>query len=153
MKDLFDPILVEETKQRILELRSESERQWGSMAVAQTLAHCTSGIEMAMGVIQAKRATFPASLIGSLIKPLVFRDDRPMRRKSPSSPELFSADPTRCELERERSRLIAAIDSFASQGAACCTGYPHPFFGPLKPEQWAILMYKHVDHHLRQFGV
>ena len=56
-------------------------------------------------------------------------------------------------IERERSVLIAAIDSFASQGAACCTGHRHPFFGPLKPEQWAILMYKHVDHHLRQFGV
>ena len=153
MKDLFDPILVEDTKQRILQLRLESERQWGSMAVAQTLAHCTSGIEMAMGVIRAKRAPFPANLLGPLIKPLVFRDDKPMRRNSPSSPELFSADPTQCELQRERSRLIAAIDSFASQGAACCSSYPHPFFGPLKPEQWAILMYKHVDHHLRQFGV
>ena len=77
----------------------------------------------------------------------------PMRHNSPSSPVLLSADPTKCELERERSLLIAAIDSFASQGAACCTSYPHPFFGQLKPEQWAILMYKHVDHHLRQFGV
>jgi hypothetical protein len=153
VKDLFDPILVEDTKQRILQLRPESERQWGSMAVAQTLAHCTSGIEMAMGVIQAKRARFPVTLLGPIIKPLVFRDDKPMRRNSPSSPELFSADPTQCELQRERSRLIAAIDSFASQGAACCSSYPHPFFGPLSPQQWAILMYKHVDHHLRQFGV
>jgi hypothetical protein len=108
---------------------------------------------MAMGVIQAKRAPFPATLLGPLIKPLVFRDDKPTRRNSPSSPELLSADPTQCELERERSVLIAAINSFASQGAACCTSHPHPFFGPLKPEKWAILMYKHVDHHLRQFGV
>ena len=153
VNDLFDPVLVEETKQRILRLRPESERQWGSMELAQTLAHCTSGVEMAMGIIQAKRAPFPATLLGPLIKPLVFRDDKPMRRNSPSSPELFSADPTQCELQRERSRLIAAIDSFTSQGAACCTSYPHPFFGVLKPEQWAILMYKHVDHHLRQFGV
>jgi hypothetical protein len=152
MKDLFDPILVEETKQRILQLRPQSKPQWGNMAVAQTLAHCTSGIEMAMGVIQAKRAPFPATLLGSLIKPLVFRDDKPMRRNSPSSPELFSADPIHCELQHECSRLIAAIDSFAGHGAACCTSYPHPFFGPLNPEQWAILMYKHVDHHLRQFG-
>jgi hypothetical protein len=153
MKNLFDSVLVEGTKQRILRLCLESERQWGSMTVAQTLAHCTSGMEMAMGVINAKRAPFPANLIGPLIKPLVFRDDEPIRRNSPSSPELFSADPTQCKLESERSRLIAAIDSFASQGAACCSSYPHPFFGPLNPQQWAILMYKHVDHHLRQFGV
>ncbi len=153
MRDLFDPLLVQNTKQRIMQLRPESERQWGSMGVAQTLAHCTSGIEMAMGVIHAKRAPFPGNLIGRLIKPLVFRDDKPMRRDSPSSPELFPANPAKCDFQRERSRLIAAIDSFASHGRAGSSRHSHPFFGPLNPEQWAILMYKHVDHHLRQFGV
>jgi len=153
MKNLFDPIVLENTKQRVLDLRPESERQWGSMALAQTLAHCTSGVEMAMGVIHAKRAPFPATLIGVLIKPLVFRDDKPMRRNSPSSPELFSANPTQLDFNCERSRLIAAIDDFASRGPEGCSRYPHPFFGPLKPEQWATLMYKHLDHHLRQFGV
>src|SRR3954470_21613121 len=98
MKNFFQPILVEETRQRILRLRPESERQWGTMAVAQTLAHCTAGIEMAMGVIQAKRAPFPATLLGPLIKLLVFSDDKPLRRSSPSSPELLSADPIQCEL-------------------------------------------------------
>ena len=153
MKDLFDPIPVEDIKQRIMRLQPESERQWGNMTLAQTLAHCTSGMQMAMGIINPKRAPFPAFLIGPLIKPLVLGDDKPMRRNSPSSPELFLADPTQCDLERERGQLIAAIDSFATRGAACCSQHPHPFFGPLKPHQWAILMYKHVDHHLRQFDV
>jgi hypothetical protein len=153
MKNLFDSTLVEGVKQRILSLHPESQRQWGSMAIAQTLAHCTSGFEMATGRINPKRAPFPANMLGLLIKPLVLGNDKPIRRNSPSAPELFSADPAQCELERERSRLIAAIDSFATQGATCCSTYPHPFFGPLKPDQWAILMYKHVDHHLRQFGV
>ena len=153
MKDLFDPLLVEETKRRIMQLSPESERQWGSMEVAQTLAHCTSGIEMARGVLGAKRAPFPANLIGRLIKPLIFRDDKPMRRDSPSSPELFSADPAKCDFAQERSRFIAAVESFGSYGPSGCSRHPHPFFGPVKPTQWAILMYKHVDHHLRQFGV
>ena len=153
MKDLFDPTLVEDIKQRIMRLHPESERRWGNMTPAQTLAHCTSGMQMAIGVINPKRASFPANVIGLLIKPLVFGDDKPMRRNSPSSPELFSADPTQCDFERERTRLITAIDSFVTKGAACCSQHPHPFFGPLKPQQWAILMYKHVDHHLRQFGV
>jgi Protein of unknown function (DUF1569) len=152
MKNLFDPMLVEDTKQRILQLDSESKAQWGRMAVAQTLAHCTSGVEMAMGTIQPKRAPFPATLLGPLIKPLVFRDDKPMRRNSPSSPELFSTDATKCDIASERSRLISAIESFAGRGPEGCSRHPHPFFGPLNPEQWAILMYKHVDHHLRQFG-
>lgn len=153
MRDFFQPSLVEETRQRIRRLRPENKRQWGSMTLPQTLAHCTAGIEMARGVIRAKRAPFPATLLGSLLRPFVLGNDKPLRRNSPSSPELFSVDPTQCEFDHERSVLIAAIDSFAGQGAACCTSHPHPFFGPLKPEQWAILMYKHVDHHLRQFGV
>ncbi len=103
-----------------------------------------------MGVLHARRAPFPASLIGRLIKPLVFRDDKPMRQETRlRRHELFSAKPTQDDLERERSRLLDAIRTFASQGPAGCTRNPHPFFGPLEPQQWAILMYKHVDHHLR----
>jgi Protein of unknown function (DUF1569) len=153
MKDLFDPALVEDVKQRIMRLTPESERQWGNMTVAQTLAHCTSGLSMAMGGINPKRAPFPANVLGPLIKPLVLGDDKPMRRNSPSSPELFSAEPAQCDFEHERTQLIKAIDSFVKKGAACCSIHPHPFFGRLKPQQWAILMYKHIDHHLRQFGV
>ena len=152
MKDLFDPALVEDTKHRIMRLYPQSERSWGNMTLAQTLAHCTSGMQMAMGIINPKRASFPATVIGLIIKPLVFGDDKPMRRNSPSSPELFPADHTQCDFDRERTRLIETIDSFAAKGSACCSQHPHPFFGQLKSRQWAILMYKHVDHHLRQFG-
>jgi hypothetical protein len=145
--------MVEDTTRRILRLRVESERQWGSMGVVETLTHCTAGMEMAMGVIRATRAPFPASLLGRLIKPLVFRDDKPIRRNSPSVPELFPEGAAKCDFTTERARLITAIERFASQGPAGCSRYPHPFFGPLNPNQWAILAYKHVDHHLRQFGV
>jgi hypothetical protein len=153
MKNLFDPTEGEDIKQRIMRLHPECERQWGNMTLAQTLAHCTSVVQMATGVINPKRAPFPANVLGPLVKPLVFGNDKPMRRNSPSSPELFPADPKQCELERERAHLLTAIDSFVTNGAACCSRHPHPFFGPLKPQQWAILMYKHIDHHLRQFGV
>jgi Protein of unknown function (DUF1569) len=152
MKNLFDPALAEEVKQRIMHLRPDSERQWGKTPIALVLAHCTSGLQMAMGEINPKRAPFPANVIGPLIKPLVFGNDKPMRRNSPSTPELFTADPTQCEFEHEREQLIKAIDRFVSTGEACCSRHPHPFFGPLKPDQWAILMYKHIDHHLLQFG-
>jgi hypothetical protein len=121
------------------------------MDTAQAFAHCTRALQMAMGVIHPKRASFPANIIGLLIKPLVLGDDKPIRRNAPSAPELFAAQST-CDFERERTQLIAAIDSFATQGAACCSQHPHPFFGRLKPQQWAILMYKHLDHHLRQFN-
>jgi hypothetical protein len=49
--------------------------------------------------------------------------------------------------------LRGLIDRFVASGPAGCTNHPHSFFGRLTPEEWAILMYKHLDHHLRQFGV
>ena len=81
-----------------------------------------------MGVINPKRASFPGNVIGLLIKPLVFGNDKPMRRNSPSAPELFTADPTQCEFERERDQLIKAIDRFVSIGEACCSRHPHTLF-------------------------
>lgn len=151
MKDLFNPTQAEAIKHRILRLTPENQRQWGTMTLPQTLAHCNSGLLMAMGEINPKRASFPGNLIGPLIKPLVLRGDTPMRRSAPSAPELFTP-PTQCDFERERTQLLATIDSFAQKGATSCTQRPHPFFGPLKPNEWATLMYKHLDHHLRQFG-
>jgi len=29
----------------------------------------------------------------------------------------------------------------------------HPVFGPLNFQEWTLLHYKHIRHHLRQFGV
>jgi Protein of unknown function (DUF1569) len=43
-------------------------------------------------------------------------------------------------------------DRFAKGGAEGCTKHPHNFFGKLTPLEWATGMYKHLDHHLRQFG-
>jgi Protein of unknown function (DUF1569) len=53
----------------------------------------------------------------------------------------------------ERERLRGLVDRFCQAGAPGCTSHPHSFFGHLTPEEWAILTYKHLDHHLRQFGV
>lgn len=56
------------------------------------------------------------------------------------------------ELEAERARLLGLIDRFAA-GPQACTRHPHSFFGKMQPDEWATLMYKHLDHHLRQFSV
>jgi Protein of unknown function (DUF1569) len=52
----------------------------------------------------------------------------------------------------ERQRLLEWTARFASGGAAQCTRQPHCFFGPMTPSEWATMAYKHLDHHLRQFG-
>lgn len=151
MKNLFEKAYVDEVKGRITHLTPASQPQWGSMDVIQTVAYCSAGLDMAMGTLRPQRAPMPAKFIGLLIKPLVFNNDKPMRRNSPSSPELFA--PAQGDLTQECAQLRHRIERFATDRDATCTQYPHPFFGLLTPGQWAVLMYKHLDHHLRQFGV
>ena len=150
MKNLFEAGRVEEVKGRIALLGPDSVRQWGKMNPAQALEHCSRGIEMALGDKTPPRV-FVGRVLGWIVKPLALGNDEPMRRNSPTAKELVVQDER--DLGTERARLCGLIDRFAAGGPAGCTTHPHAFFGPLTPEQWAILTYKHLDHHLRQFGV
>jgi hypothetical protein len=149
MTHLFEAATAADLKRRILSLRADSVRQWGTMTPAQALAHCCGGFAMANGDRIPPRL-FLGRIIGWLIKPLVLRGDAPMRRNSPTAPELVVRDER--DLEVERQRLCALLDRFVDAGPRGCTAHPHSFFGSLTPEEWATLMYKHLDHHLRQFG-
>jgi hypothetical protein len=150
MKNLFEAASVIEIKERVANLTPESRRQWGTMNAAQAVAHLTAGMELALGDRKPPRMLI-GRLIGGIIKPKVLGDDAPMRRNSPTVSGLVVLDER--DLEKERERLLAVIDRFAEAGPAGCTAYPHSFFGRLTPEEWAVLVYKHLDHHLRQFGV
>jgi hypothetical protein len=149
MKSMFEAATVEDLKQRLGRLRLDDQRQWGAMTAAQAVAHCSAGIEMAFGEIRPPRA-LSGRLLGWIIKPMALKDGEPMRRNSPTSKELIVADDR--NLDAERERLRALMDRFTASGPAGCTTHPHPFFGKLTPDEWAVQMYKHLDHHLRQFG-
>jgi hypothetical protein len=150
MKNLFEAGRVEEVKQRIAQVRPDSERQWGKMNPAQALEHCSRGMEMALGHKTPPRVLV-GRLLGWIVKPKVMENDEPLRRNTPTAKELVVRDER--DLGTERTRLCALLDRFAAAGPAGCTTHPHAFFGRLTPEEWSILMYKHLDHHLRQFGV
>jgi hypothetical protein len=149
MKNLFEASRVDEVKERIARLTSQSRREWGTMSVAQTLKHCSIGMDTATGVARPPRVLI-GRILGPVIKPLAFKNDDPMKRNSPTAPIFIVKDEP--DFEAEQARLLNSIDKFAAAGPAGCTTHPHAFFGRLKPDEWAILMYKHVDHHLRQFG-
>ncbi|WP_260705963.1 DUF1569 domain-containing protein [Edaphobacter flagellatus] len=149
MKNLFEPARVEEVKERIAHLKPDSQRQWGKMNAAQAMAHCAGGLELAAGTRLPPRL-FMGRIIGAIVKPLALGNDEPMRRNSPTVPGLVMEDQR--DLATEQERLYALIDRFAAAGPDGCTTHPHSFFGRLTPQEWAILMYKHLDHHLRQFG-
>ena len=149
METIFEASRVDELKQRLQQLTPASQRKWGKMNPAQMLAHCSAGIEMATGKIRPPRALI-GRIIGPAVKRVAIRDHEPMRRNSPTSRELLVTEDRDFALEQRR--LSELIDRFAAAGPAGCTSHPHAFFGPLTPDEWGILMYKHLDHHLRQFG-
>ena len=150
MKSLFQTSTVAEIERRIAALKPDSHSLWGTMNVAQMVAHCSAGLELASGERRPPRALM-GRLIGWAIKPMVLKNDEPMRKNSPTVESLVIRDQR--DLEAERERLLGLINWFVAAGPNGCTGHPHSFFGPLTPDEWAILMYKHLDHHLRQFGV
>jgi hypothetical protein len=150
MRNLFEAAAAEEIKNRLAQLRPDSERVWGTMNPAQAVAHCAAGLELALGDKIAPRM-FLGRIMGRMVKPMVLKNDEPMRRNSPTMKDLIIRDQR--DLGRERERLRGLIDRFAAAGPEGCTTHPHSFFGRLTPDEWAILTYKHLDHHLRQFGV
>jgi len=149
MKHLFDAVIVEEVQARMAQLAPESAPLWGTMNAAQALAHCALALEWAVGDRIPPRMWL-GRIMGRMVKPMVLGNDAPMRRNSPTAKDLVVQDAR--DLGAERERLRGLIDRFAGAGPAGCTTHPHSFFGRLTPEEWATLMYKHLDHHLRQFG-
>jgi hypothetical protein len=149
VKNMFDAATAAEIRTRVAQLGPRDERQWGRMDLPQTLAHCSAGFGLATGEIRPPRVLI-GRILGWAIKPMAPGNDAPMRPDSPTVEELIVRD--KRDFETERKRLSAAIDQFVAGGPALCTTHPHPFFGRLTPAQWAIQMYKHLDHHLRQFG-
>lgn len=149
MKNLFEATTAEELKNRLTHLRPDSARQWGSMNVAQMLAHCSAWMEIAAG-----RRSPPRTFIGRIFGPLAKKSilgESPVRRNMPTEKSLIVSGER--EFAEERRQLEQWIDRFAGGGPEGCTKDPHSFFGPMTPMEWAILGFKHLDHHLRQFGV
>ena len=148
MKNLFEATAVEEVKERMALLRPDSERQWGKMNPAQTLAHCSAAMEMALGDRTPPRILI-GRLLGRFAKKSMILNEKPMPRNVGTDKSLVVSD--KRDFVMERQRLREFIDRFAAGGPRACTSHPHFFFGPLTPEEWAALMYQHLDHHLRQF--
>ncbi|MFN7920454.1 MAG: DUF1569 domain-containing protein [Bryobacteraceae bacterium] len=149
MQHLFERSTADEVISRIGKLQPASVRQWGKMDAAQMMAHCSITMDIASG-----RLKLPRLFIGRILAPFVksiYTNDKPFSNNGPTGKELVVADAR--DFAREKESLIAKVRQFSEGGEAACTRHPHPFFGELTPAAWGRGMYKHLDHHLRQFGV
>lgn len=148
MKNLFDKETYNEISQRMNSLSAQSQRQWGKMEVAQMLAHCKAAFSVPLSEKPMPRS-FLGLLVGWMIKNKLHNDE-PWKRNLPTAPQFIVKDQR--DFEKERKELTGLIDRFHNGGPDNAGKYPHPMFGSFTKEQWGKAMYKHLDHHLTQFG-
>ena len=148
MKNLFEREAVDEVISRIDTLQPATQRLWGKMDVAQMMAHCSGALDMASGRLNPPRILI-GRLLGPLVKP-IYTNEKPLSRNSPTDPKLVVSDQR--DFLREQELLKGKVRQFHEGGEGQCTRHPHPFFGALTPQAWSRGMFKHLDHHLRQFG-
>ena len=149
MKNLFEPAVYQEIKQRLNDLTPESKRQWGKMEVAQMLAHTTEAFKVPLSKKKLPRM-FIGRLLGWMVKSKLY-NEQPWKQGMPTAPNFIIKDQR--IFEEEKKKLEDLVDAFYNAGPEGISKYPHPFFGTYTPEQWGKSMYKHIDHHLKQFGV
>lgn len=149
MKNLFDKDVYTGISSRINALTPDTQRLWGKMNVAQMLAHCKEAFKVPLS-----DKKMPRSLIGLLVG-WAFKNklhnDSPWQKNLPTAPNFIIKDER--DFEKEKRELTDLVNRFYNEGPGKVGKFPHPMFGTFTPEQWGRAMYKHLDHHLRQFGV
>lgn len=146
-ESLFDAAGRRAMEERIRAVGDGSPRGWGRMQPAAMFAHCSVGLQVALGDVRLKRALL-GLLFGRIAKRTAL-GTRPLPRNLPTGPEFKVARPR--PLEDERAALLALVARFGAGPGAVADG-PHPFFGAMTAAEWDRLQWRHLDHHLRQFG-
>lgn len=147
MKTLFQQEVFDEVISRIDKLQPASMRQWGKMDVAQMMAHCSLVMDLALGRLKPPRI-FIGRVLGPFFKPMC-TNDKPFGKNAPTDRRFVISDQR--DFLPEQEQLKQKVGQFHDGGEAQCTRHPHPFVGALTPYAWSRVMYKHLDHHLRQF--
>ena len=149
MKNIFDHMYTAEVLKRIDKLSPNSQPKWGKMDVAQMLAHCSSFQDIAMGNSFPPRSWL-GIIVGRFAKQIIY-NDKTLPHNMSTIPTILIADDR--EFDTEKEKLKQKIITFQNNGPEKCTTHPHPFFGKITSEQWGKGIYKHLDHHLKQFEV
>lgn len=149
MKSIFDTINAAEITERMDQLSENSIPKWGTMQVSQMLAHCSAFHDIPLGNAFPPRGLL-GRLIGRFAKPM-FYNDKPLPHNMSTIPTIIIDDQRQFMAEKEK--LEQQINIFQQGASGKFSRHPHPFFGKLTAEQWGKGIYKHLDHHLKQFGV
>jgi hypothetical protein len=149
--NIFTEEVSKEVIQRINNLKPDSPRQWGKMDVGQMLAHCSVAYET---IFEPGKHPTPNFFMKILMKTFVRKmvtGDKPLKKNSPTAP--YFVMKSEKDFELEKVRLITYIQQTQQLGETEFDGKENMSFGKMNKTEWSNMMYKHLDHHLQQFGV
>jgi hypothetical protein len=147
LKNLYAADVKKDLIDRINRLTPQTRPLWGKMNVSQMMAHVQMPMGSAVGIYKLPR-TFLGKMIGPLVKGGMY-NEKPFRRNSPTDPSFIMTGQEK-DFDKEKQNLINLIDNFKDENIV---NDVHPFFGKMTKDQWSKAMYKHIVHHLEQFGV
>ncbi|MEO8647689.1 MAG: DUF1569 domain-containing protein [Acidobacteriota bacterium] len=151
LPNVFDKDVSETIIERINKLTPESQREWGRMDVAKMLAHCCVTYEM---IYEPDKHPKPNPLMGLVLKLFVKRvvtGEKPFRKNSPTAPAFIMKSDK--DFDAEKTRLVEFIRKTQALGENEFDGKHSASFGKLNTTEWNNMLYKHLNHHLNQFGV
>lgn len=147
MKSIFEVSVRNELSNRINALSPTLHAQWGKMTTYQMIKHCVMSEEMYLGKKRYKRL-FIGRLFGKMALKGILNNDAPMQQNQPTHPDFKIKGSG--NFEQEKEKWLQLLSEYASFNY---TNFTHPFFGVMTKDQIGKYVYKHTDHHLRQFGV
>lgn len=146
-KSIFQAAARKELQQRLVHLPPERAPLWGRMNAPKMVVHLSDSLKMALGELPAAPARSPLRL--PVLKQLVIFV-LPWPRGAPTAPELLARTPA--AWTGEVVALSALIERFATRPPDA-KWLPHPAFGSMTGRAWGVLVYRHCDHHFRQFDI
>jgi hypothetical protein len=148
MKSVWNDPEHRELQERVKRLTAQHAATWGTMNASQMVAHLSDAIRMASGELRVA----PKSILVLRYPPLkqLVIYWLPFPKGAPTVPELIARQPG--AWPAEIADLQHQLERFVGRGPRA-TAATHPVFGRLSGSQWGVLVYRHMDHHLRQFGV
>lgn len=149
MKSIFDPQENQDLLRRLSGLTGNSKPLWGKMTAAQMVAHAQRPLLVATGELPLSRGLLGV-LFGKLAKKKLL-EEKPLPKNQPTHPKFVVKHQP--DFEEEKQKLLDIVERFGRVGPPVLTHKPHPFFGPMTTSEWDKLQWKHLDHHLRQFGL
>ena len=150
-KSLFQPETLAEIQRRILELKEDAKAKWGKMNSAQMLCHCDKVLKVAIGKLILPKTNFFIYYIGNLTKweMRIFNNGIPPNM--PTFKKLVVEEI--CNFEECRENLLKTLNEFIRISSENKLPERHELFGKMTKKEWGFMEYKHLNHHLKQFGL